>query len=67
MDQWVEDGFTILGGPVEGEKETVHVIDAPSEKAIQEKFAEDNWTANGMLATKSIERWTVLLDGRDRR
>jgi uncharacterized protein YciI len=65
MDRWVDEGFILLGGPVEGEKEVVHVIDSPSEEAIREKFSEDNWEQDGKLSTVSIERWEILLDGRE--
>ena len=64
MDGLVDDGFILLGGPLEGDRETLHVVDAPSEETIRERFAQDNWAQNGMLAVKSIERWTILLDGR---
>jgi uncharacterized protein YciI len=64
MDGWVEDGFTLLGGPLAGEREVLHVVDAPSEDSIHARLAEDNWTQNGMLETVSVERWTILLDGR---
>jgi uncharacterized protein YciI len=64
MDGLVEAGFITLGGPLEGDRETLHIVDAPSEEAIRERFGEDNWAANGMLSVKSIERWTILLDGR---
>jgi len=64
MDGLVDDGFILLGGPLEGDRETLHVVDAPSEETIRERFAQDNWGQNGMLAVKSIERWTILLDGR---
>ncbi len=64
MDGLVEDGFIVLGGPLEGDRETLHVVEAPSEEAVRERFAGDNWAPNGMLSVKSVERWTVLLDGR---
>ncbi len=64
MDGLVEDGFTLLGGPLEGERETLHVVDAESEAAIRSRLAEDDWAQNGMLRVKSIEQWTILLDGR---
>jgi uncharacterized protein YciI len=64
MDLLVEDGFILLGGPLEGDRETLHVVDAQSEEAVRARFAEDNWAANGMLSVKSVERWTILLDGR---
>ena len=65
MNSLVEDGFILLGGPLEGDRETLHVVDAPTEEAVRARFAEDNWAANGMLSVKSVERWTILLDGRD--
>jgi uncharacterized protein len=64
MDGLVDDGFIHLGGPLEGDRETLHVVEAPSEDDVRARFAEDNWAQNGMLTPKSIERWTILLDGR---
>ena len=63
MDGLVDEGFIILGGPLEGDRETMHVIRAESEEAVRERFATDPWWVNGMLRPKSIERWTILLDG----
>jgi uncharacterized protein YciI len=65
MERWVDERFIVLGGPLGGDKEVVHVIDAPSEEAIHKKFAEDNWEQDGKLSTVSIERWEILLDGRE--
>ncbi len=64
MDSLVDDGFILLGGPLEGDRDTLHVISAPSEQAVRERLAADNWAANGMLTITSIEAWTILLDGR---
>jgi uncharacterized protein YciI len=64
MDNLVDSGFILLGGPVEGDRETLHIVNAPSEEAIRERLAEDPWASNGMLRPASIERWTILLDGR---
>jgi len=63
MERMVDDGFVLLGGPLEGDREVLHVVDAPSMEAIHERLATDNWTENGMLETVSVERWTILLDG----
>jgi uncharacterized protein YciI len=65
MDGLVEEGFILLGGPLEGDRETLHVVEAPSDEAVRERFAQDNWAANAMLSVKSVERWEILLDGRD--
>ena len=63
MDGLVDDGFILLGGPLEGDRETLHIVEAESEDAIRARLAEDPWAPNGMLTPVSIERWTVLLDG----
>ena len=64
MDELLEEGFVVLGGPLEGGREVLLVVDAPSDDAVRERFAGDPWWANGMLRLKSIELWTILLDGR---
>jgi uncharacterized protein YciI len=64
MDSLVDEGFIVLGGPLGDERQVLHAIDAPSEAAVRERLAHDNWHQNGMLAIKSIEPWTILLDGR---
>jgi len=65
MDGLVDDGFILLAGPLEGDRETLWIVEAESEAAIGGRMAEDPWSANGMLRPVRIERWTVLLDGRD--
>jgi uncharacterized protein YciI len=64
MDSLVDEGFIVLGGPVVGEREILHAVSASSEEAIRARLAPDNWHQNGMLTIKSIEPWTILLDGR---
>lgn len=66
MDALVADGFIVLGGPLEDEHDILHAIEAPSEEAVLQRLAEDNWAQNGMLTVKSVEAWTILLDGRAR-
>jgi uncharacterized protein YciI len=65
MDGLVDEGVIVLGGPLEGDRETMHIIDAPSEDAIRERFATDPWWVNGMLKPVRIERWEIVLDGRE--
>jgi hypothetical protein len=64
MDGLVESGLVLLGGPLEGDREVLLVIDAPGAESIRKRLAEDPWIADGMLTVESIERWTILLDGR---
>jgi hypothetical protein len=64
MDALVDDGFIVLGGPLGGEREILHAISAGSDEEVRRRLSEDNWHQNGMLTIKSIEPWTILLDGR---
>jgi len=64
MDGLVEEGFILLGGPLEDGRDVLHAIVASSEEEVRSRLAEDNWARNGMLTIKSIEAWTVLLDAR---
>lgn len=64
MDALVDEGFIVLGGPLEGDREILHAICAGSEQEIRDRLAHDNWSKNGMLTIKTIEPWTILLDGR---
>jgi uncharacterized protein YciI len=62
MDALAEEGFVVLGGPVgEGDGEdALNVIEAAGEEEVRARLAEDPW-GQDMLATKSIEPWTILL------
>jgi uncharacterized protein YciI len=64
MDALVEDGFIVLGGPLEGGHDVLHAIEASSEDEVRNRLGQDNWAQNGMLTITSIEQWTILLDGR---
>jgi hypothetical protein len=66
MDALVDEGFIVLGGPLAGDRDILHAICAESEEEVRERLAEDNWAQNDMLSIKSIEPWTILLDGRPR-
>ena len=65
MDDLVDKGSIILGGPLEGDRETMHIIAADSEHEVRDLFASDPWWLNGMLRPVRIERWTIVLDGRE--
>jgi uncharacterized protein YciI len=64
MDDLVDKGSIILGGPLEGDRETMHIIRAETEQEVRDLFATDPWWVNGMLTPVRIERWTIVLDGR---
>jgi len=62
MDNLLAEGFILMAGPLEGDRETLWIVEAESQEAIRQRMAEDPWSANGMLSPESIERWTVVLD-----
>jgi hypothetical protein len=63
MDGLVEQGFIVLGGPLEDEHRTAHAVEAKSEDEIRAKLAQDPWHETH-LRIESIDRWTIRLDGR---
>jgi uncharacterized protein YciI len=63
MDQLVDDGFLVLGGPLADEVRVVHAVEAESEEAIRVTLARDPWSESH-LVIDSIDPWTIRLDGR---
>jgi uncharacterized protein YciI len=63
MDNLLAEGFILMAGPLQGDREVLWIVEAESEAAIRARMAEDPWSPNGMLTPISIELWTVLLDG----
>jgi uncharacterized protein YciI len=61
MDALAEEGLIVLGGPLGDDDRALHVIDAGSEREIEERLAEDPWSGK-MLEIASIEPWTILLE-----
>jgi uncharacterized protein YciI len=62
MDGLAEDGFIVLGGPLDGaESEFLHVVDVESEDEIETRFAADPWTPSDMLRLKRVSAWEILL------
>jgi uncharacterized protein YciI len=63
MDNLVDDGFIVLGGPLSDEVRVAHVVEADSEEAIRATLARDPWSESH-LVIDSIEPWTIRLDAR---
>jgi uncharacterized protein YciI len=62
MDELVEQRFIVLGGPVgEGDGHSaVIVVEAENEADVRARLAKDPW-GEDMLATESVEPWTIFL------
>lgn len=63
MDGLVDDGFILLGGPLQGDRDTLHVVRAESEEEVRARFERDPWARSRMLTPVGVEAWTILLDG----
>jgi uncharacterized protein YciI len=65
MDELVEQGFIVLGGPLGDEQRVVHAIEAESEQAVHDTLARDPWS-DTHLVVEAVEPWSVRLDARRR-
>jgi uncharacterized protein YciI len=63
MDELVDTGFVILGGPLADEDRVVLVVEADSEDAVRATLAQDPWSETH-LWIDTIDPWTIRLDGR---
>src|SRR5580698_8508615 len=64
MDELVDDGFVILGGPVGNGEQTLHVVEAVNEQDVKTRFARDPWASARLLQIGVIEPWALWLDRR---
>jgi uncharacterized protein YciI len=66
MDELVDAGFIVLGGPLAAGDRVVHAIEAESEDEIRATLARDPWSETH-LQIDTIDRWIIRLDGRPAR
>jgi uncharacterized protein YciI len=64
MDALVEDGFVVLGGPLDDGEKVLLIINAQSRQAIEARLAEDPWVPRGVRRIVQVERWEILLGAR---
>jgi uncharacterized protein YciI len=64
MDDLVDEGTIVVGGPLDGGPKVLLVFAADSEEEVEAVLAEDPWTQSGQLVTESIVPWELRL-GRD--
>jgi hypothetical protein len=63
MNRLAADGFVVLGGPIGEGDEFMLVVKAAEEQEISATLARDPWSPTGLLTTRNIQRWTILLEG----
>ena len=63
MDELVETGYILLGGPLADEDRVVHAVEAENETAVRRILELDPWFGSH-LRIDTIDPWTIRLDGR---
>jgi hypothetical protein len=63
MDALVEAGFVIVGGPLDGGRAALLLVEAADEAQLRTRLAADPW-APTRLRVASVQRWDLWLDGR---
>ena len=63
MDELVDAGVIVLGGPLGDEHRVVHAIEAESVDVVRATLARDPWSETH-LRLAAIDPWTIRLDGR---
>ena len=60
MDELVERGFIVLGGPMADEFRVVLAVEAESEEAVRADLARDPWHETHLMVDR-VEPWTIRL------
>jgi uncharacterized protein YciI len=63
VDDLVDRGVIVLGGPLSDETRVVYAAEADSEEALRAELARDPWDGTH-LVVDFVEQWTIRLDGR---
>ena len=61
MDALVDDGFVILGGPLQGTPDVLLIIRAKTPDEIVERLSADPWVKRDLLRLGRMTPWTVRL------
>jgi uncharacterized protein YciI len=66
MDDLVDEGLIVVGGPVADGDYTAHLVEAADEDQIRARLAEDPWSSDGHLLVGLLQPWSLWLNGRAR-
>ena len=66
MDRLAAQAFIVLGGPLGETGDFLLAVRAADENEIRATLQQDPWSQSGMLAIKSIQPWTILLESPER-
>ncbi len=61
MDSLAAERIVLLGGPLEGTRDVVLVMQAEACSEIMDRLAADPWLQNGLLIVKECWPWRIRL------
>lgn len=64
IDRLVDQGFILMGGPLEDEGGAMLIVRAPTENEVRQTMQDDPWYVHGILRLQSIKRWEIFIDTR---
>lgn len=64
IDQLVDDGSILMGGPLVDEGGSLLIFNAQDENEVREKLKNDPWAKHGILKLESVKRWEIFIDNR---
>jgi uncharacterized protein YciI len=64
IDQLVDDGFILMGGPLVDEGGALLIVNAEDENEVREKLKNDPWAERGILKLERVKRWEIFIDQR---
>jgi uncharacterized protein YciI len=65
IDQLVDDGFILMGGPLVDEGGSLLIINAEDENEVRDTLKNDPWMQRGILKLESVKRWQIFIDARN--
>jgi uncharacterized protein YciI len=64
IDNLVDEGFIMLGGPLPDEGGAALVVRANSEAEVRDRLGHDPWYVHEILTLQSARRWDIFIDRR---
>src|SRR5215204_1029664 len=62
IDNLVEEGFIMLGGPLPDEGGAVLIVRASSGAEVRDRLRPDPWYVHGILIPQSVRCWDIFID-----
>jgi len=64
IDQLVDEGFILMGGPLADEGGALLIVNAEDEDEVRNRLKNDPWMERGILKLESVKRWQIFIDQR---